>query len=91
MAEKTPEQKQSEAKLKHKKFQLELEELLAKYDYIMDVRLQITQRGITPQLIVDTPEALRPKMPQILPKQDVKKEDQEQRPDGKGKKGKGKN
>jgi hypothetical protein len=54
--ETTPEQKNRKTQLKLKKFNLELEELLDKYNYIMDVRMKITSKGIVPQLVVDTPE-----------------------------------
>lgn len=53
---KTYKQLKKEADLKLKKFHLELEELLDKFNYNMDVQMKITKKGIIPQLIVDTPE-----------------------------------
>ncbi len=98
----TLEKQQKKARLKLRKFNVELEELLDKYNYLMDVRLRVTQKGIVPQLVVDSPENLKgglpmrqqnPARPTKMIKgsgdnRDVKEKKQEQRPVGKGKKGK---
>lgn len=58
---KTYKQLKKEADLRLKRFNLELEELLEKFDYEMDVQMQITKKGIVPRLIVDTPENMKRK------------------------------
>ena len=58
--------KKKDIKVRRKLFEVELEELLEKYDLFMDLRMSITQRGIKPLLIVDGVEKHKLK--------DVKKE-----------------
>jgi len=82
-------------------FQKDLQILLEEYDYVMGCRLVFSTKGIVPQITIATPKSAKqkPAPEQIakmieqgkINKDNVKQKEQEQRPDGKGKKSKGKN
>jgi hypothetical protein len=99
----TKKWKSKKSKLLH--FQKDLQILLEEYDYVMDCRLIFNQKGIVPQIVVDTPQKpVQPSQERLSPEQltnkmkagkfsveDVKQKKQEQRPVPKSKDSKGKN